>query len=722
MSTAQKPVTGGSCRAPVIMQMEALECGAASLGMVLAYYGKWLPLEQLRVACDVSRDGSNAKKLLMAARGYGLDAKGYRFEPEALRASGSFPCICHMGFNHFVVVCGFKKACVLINDPARGRIEMPLASFDEQYTGVSLLFEPTDTFKPGGRPASVWSFAKDRLKGAGPAILFAVISTLIASGVAFIQPAFSRVLVDRLLSGQNPEWLMPVIALMALVAAVQLGAGILRAVYYKRIEGKLAIAAETGFFWHLLHLPMEFFAQRMAGDLIARQDENADIASSVIQTVAPLVLDTAMMFVYLFVLLQNSPALTAIGLAAVLINIFSARYISGKRIGLMRVMTKNQGKKTATAMNGIRTITSIKASGAESAFFSLWAGYQAAEYQEMAKTDRLNAYLGSVPQLISALANICVLGAGVLFTFEGNFTVGMLLAFQGFLMQFNLPVQSLIDAGQTIQAMRVQMERVEDVMAYPAQVRTDEMPEGAAFEKLTGHVEMKNLTFGYAKLDPPLIEDFSLTLTPGRRVALVGASGCGKSTVARLLSGLYSPWSGEVLYDGVPVSEVPRPVLCGSVAVVDQEITLFEDTIKSNISMWDRSIEDFEVILAARDASLHDDITKRPGGYEALLSEDGKNLSGGQRQRMEIARVLAQDPTIVILDEATSALDAATEHEVVTRIKDRGIACLIVAHRLSTIRDCDEIIVLDKGKIVERGTHEALYAMGGAYARLMETE
>jgi ABC-type bacteriocin/lantibiotic exporter with double-glycine peptidase domain len=370
-------------------------------------------------------------------------------------------------------------------------------------------------------------------------------------------------------------------------------------------------------------------------------------------------------------------------------------------------------------------IETIKASGAENGFFEKWAGYQASVNTQKVKYTKLNQYLGMIPPMISTLTNTVILITGVYLVMEGIFTVGMVMAFQGFLGSFLSPAHKFISAGQMLQEMRTSMERIEDVMKYP----TDKLCEQASDEgdtdtyaKLSGHVELKNVTFGYSRLSEPLIKDFHLTLTPGKRIAIVGMSGCGKSTIAKLISGLYQPWSGEILFDGKPISAIDRSVFTGSLAVVDQEIILFEGTIADNIKMWDTSIEDFEMILAARDAQIHDDIMQREGGYHYKLTEGGKDFSGGQRQRLEIARVLAQDPTIVILDEATSALDAKTEYEVIRSIKDRGITCVVVAHRLSTIRDCDEILVMDNGVVTERGTHDELYARGGLYTRLVTSE
>jgi ABC-type bacteriocin/lantibiotic exporter with double-glycine peptidase domain len=429
------------------------------------------------------------------------------------------------------------------------------------------------------------------------------------------------------------------------------------------------------------------------------------------------------MIIYLVVILRYSVVLTVIGIAGTAINIIVNQYISKRRINISRVQSRDMAKLDSLTVAGTEMIETIKSSGAENGFFEKWSGYQASVNTQKVKTIRLNRYFGLIPTMVSSLVNVLILATGLYLIIQGNFTVGMLLAFQTMLSSFMSPVTQLADAGSTIREMRTNMERIDDVMEYPVDVEyKDEENKDTAYDKLTGRVELKNVTFGYSRLAPPLIENFSMTLDVGQKVAFVGGSGCGKSTLSKLISGLYKPWSGEILFDGKPISEIDRNVFTGSLAVVDQDITLFEDTIADNIKMWDNSIEDYEMILAARDASLHEDIMKRDGGYQYKMLEGGKDFSGGQRQRLEIARVLAQDPTIMIMDEATSALDAKTEYEVVKGIKDRGITCIVIAHRLSTIRDCDEIIVMEHGKIVERGRHEELMANHGKYEELIMSE
>ena len=720
----KQPVRNGRVKVPVVMQMEALECGAASLTMILAYYGKWIPLEQVRADCGVSRDGSNAKNILKAARSYGLAAKGYRYEPEGLRENGKFPCIIHWNFNHFVVLDGFKGSKAYLNDPAKGSYSVPMEIFDKSFTGICLMFEPAESFEPGGAPKSILTFAKKRLKEAETAMMFVVLTTLITALFGIITPAFSRIFMDRLLTGENPEWFLPFIFALGGMSVIQLIVEWIKAVYSLKINGQLSAVGSTTYMWKVLRMPMEFFSQRMAGDIQQRQRMNASVAQSLAETFAPLALNTVMLVFYFVVMLRYSLILTLVGVASIVINFVVSRIISNKRINITRVQLRDAGKLAGATVTGIEMVETIKASGAENGFFEKWAGYQASVNTQQVRFERLNQYLGMIPELVSSLANIAVLILGVYFTINGKFTVGMIMAFQGFLGSFTAPAQTLISAGQTLQEMRTQMERVEDVMEYPTDVNCsrDGILEDAEYSKLSGNVELKNVTFGYSRLAKPLIRDFNLTLKTGSRVAFVGASGCGKSTLSKLISGLYQPWEGEILFDGKPIEKIDRSVFTGSLAVVDQDIILFEDTIANNIKMWDGLIEDFEIIMAARDAQLHEDIMQRDGGYSYKITEGGKDFSGGQRQRMEIARVLAQDPTIIILDEATSALDAKTEFEVVRSIKDRGITCIVVAHRLSTIRDCDEIIVLDNGEVVERGTHDELYARGGIYTQLVTNE
>ncbi len=722
--TQRQPISRGVARVPVIMQMEALECGAACLAMVLAYYGKWVPLEQARVDCGVSRDGAKAGNVLRAARGYGLTAKGYRYETETLRAKGSFPCIIHWNFRHFVVLTGFRGKKAYLCDPAKGSYSVPMEVFDESFTGICLMLAPGPDFEQSGRQASVLAFARKRLRGAEASIAFVVLASLVAALFGVLKPAASRVFLDRLLTGVNPGWFYPFMGIIAGLAVLELLVSAVNALMSNRLNARMEACSTALFVWKVLHLPMEFFSQRMAGDLLDRQRSNASIAETLINTFVPLFLNLVMVIVYLAVMLKYSWLLTLVGLVAIVVNLAMSRIMARMRINVTRVKMQSEGKLNAATVAGIEMIETLKASGAEYGFFERWTDYQASVNTQAIRFAKIDQYVGLIPAFVSALSNTLIMALGVLLTMQGEFTIGMVMAFQGFLTAFSAPAASLIESGQRLQEMRSEMERVEDVMEYPA----DPLFEAAGADdegerqKLSGDIALKGVTFGYSRLDKPLIQDFELDVKAGEWVAIVGPSGCGKSTAAKLISGLYQPWSGEILFDGMPVSRIDRGVFTGSLAVVDQEITLFEDTIAGNIRLWDESIEDFEMILAARDAQLHADIMQREGGYQYRIREGGKDFSGGQRQCMEIARMLAQDPTIIVMDEATSALDARTERDVIDAIRARGITCIMVAHRLSTIRDCDQILVMDRGRVVERGRHDQLVAAGGLYAQLVASE
>lgn len=721
-SRIPKPVEKGVVRVPVVMQLEALECGAASLTMIMHYYHKWIPLEQARVDCDVSTDGSSAKNIMVAARSYGMEAKAWRLEPEDLLEEGPFPCIIHWGFNHFVVLCGFKGKRAVLNDPARGRVTVDWEEFDKEFTGVCITIEPGENYQPSGKRKTVFSYAKDRMRGTAAAVAFVVITTTISSLFGIISPIFNRIFLDRLLTGANPGWLLPFMLAFCGVILIVVIVSWISATYSLKIQGKMSAVGSSSYLWKVLRLPMQFFTQRLSQDIADRQSTNASIAGTLVNTFAPLLLHAAMMVFYLIVMIRYSWLLSLIGVGAIILNLAVSALITSKRVNITRVQQRDNAKLSSATMSGVRMIETIKASGAENGFFGQWAGYQASVNKQNVSYTRLDLFMGTIPTAITTFANLAVLGLGVMLVIRGQFTIGMVMAFQGFLSSFMSPATSLIAAGQSLQEMITQMERVDDVMSYREDPCFAPREKKGDYEKLTGNIELKDVTFGYSRLGTPLITDFSLSIKPGQKIAIVGRSGCGKSTLAKLISGLYQPWSGSITFDGVPIGEIDRDVFTGSVSVIDQDITLFEDTISENIRMWDDSIENFEVILAARDAGIYDDIMVREGGFSHKLLDGGRDLSGGQRQRLEIARALSQDPTICIMDEATSALDAKTEYDVVRSISERGITCIVIAHRLSTIRDCDEIIVLDKGKIVERGTHEELSAKEGYYANLVKSE
>jgi NHLM bacteriocin system ABC transporter peptidase/ATP-binding protein len=704
-------------KVPFIMQMEALECGAASLCMVLAYYKKWIPLEQVRSDCGVSRDGCNARNIYRAAVSYGLKPTAYRMEPAELK-NIKCPAVIHWNFNHFVVLNGFKKNRAVINDPGRGTTDVSLEEFDKAFTGIVITFETTDAFIPEGKPKSVLSFALSRLKGAIPAFIFVFVMGIFASLIDILNPIFSRIFMDDILGGRTRSWLIPFILAMSAALLIRVVMAVINAIYRLRMEGRFAITANAEFLWHVLRLPMDFFSQRYAGDILMRQASNEGIASMLISQLSPILMNMGLMVFYFVMLLNYNPILTVIGITSAVLNMLLAQYAAKKSVTFARLSQSSGGNLSSITMSSIDMIETIKASGAEGGVFERYAGYLAKQHNAGMAGQRFSMYFGLIPSIIGQILNLTVMMIGVMFIMDGNMTIGTLIAFQGFLGSFLAPVGQLSGVAQSFTTMRTNMERIEDVMNY----KTEPECAGELDGKLSGRLKIDNLTFGYNKLSPPLIKDFSLDLPPGKSVAIVGASGSGKSTLAKLITGLYEPWEGEILFDGRRRLDIDEYSFRSSVSMVDQEVTLFEDTVADNIRMWDPSIEDFAVILAARDADIHETVVSRPGGYKQTVAENGKNFSGGQRQRLEIARVLAQEPTIAVLDEATSALDAKTEETVMNNIRKIGCSLVIIAHRLSTVRDCDEIIVLEKGEVAERGTHDELFIKNGKYKELVATE
>lgn len=725
MSSDVKPAKNHKrVKTPTVIQMEAVECGAASLGIILGYYGLFITLEELREKCGVSRDGSKASNVLKAARGYKLDARGFRYELEELRRV-KVPAIIHWNFNHFLVLEGISGGTVYLNDPAEGPRRVSFEEFNESYTGVALVFEKTPEFKPGGRKKSMVGAIMKRLPGARMALAYSMLAGLFLVIPGLVIPTFSKIFIDDILVGGSSDWLRPLILGMVLTGVLRAALTALRQHHLSMLEIKLAISTSSKFFMHILRLPIEFFAQRYAGDISSRLQSNDMIAKLFSGELAVNALNCFLIAFYAFLMLQYDVTLTAIGVSIAVANILMLRFVSRMKVDQNQKLLQIRGKFMSDAAGGLSIIETLKAGGSESDFFSKIAGLHANVVCASQEMEITNQFISCVPVFLGSLNNALILGAGGFLVMDGKLTLGMLVAFQSLMASFIEPVNRLVQLGSSLQELEGSMNRIDDVMNYRQDARFASPPPGDGgtqeSPKLEGFVELRGVTFGYSRLEPPLIENFDLKLRPGMRVALVGGSGSGKSTVAKLIAGLYQPWSGEILFDGRHRNSIPAGVIANSVAMVDQEISMFEGTVKDNITLWDASVHDVSVFLAARDAAIHDDIARRPSAYDAAIEEGGKNFSGGQRQRLEIARALALDPSVLILDEATSALDPQTEKEIDDGLRRRGCTCVIVAHRLSTVRDCDEIIVMENGKIVCRGTHEALAAdPESAYSRLIK--
>ncbi len=713
------------------MQMQAMECAATCLRMVCAYYGKWVSPEKLRDDCAVSRGGASAKNVLVCARSYGMRAQGRRYETRALQKQGQFPCIVHWSFGHFVVLRGFKHGRAYVNDPARGEMSMSIEHFDRCFTGVVLDLSPTEDFTCDGAAPSIAGFLRDHAENTRKAVAFCVAATAVAGFLAIIWPLLSQVFVDKVVGRGDARATCGFFILAGAICAAQVAAYASSCLHLRKTTGKLAAVSASTLMWRMLHLPLGFFSQRSTGDLASRLPMGEQVATSLLATFAPVAINFATALVCLCIIVVSCVPLAVVAALSTLLKAAVAFWMNKRRVNYIRVEMRDRAKMAGAGVAGFSSIETLKASGATSGFFRRWAGYQAAANSQFRSYSTMDALWGVVPKVVSGAMDAAVLGGGVLLVASGSFTLGGLLAFQGVLSCFAAPMQSFIDLQKNIQQARAQAERIADVELHPV----DELACGRAEDAdgvraagaerrgaLRGDVELDRVGFSYAADSEPALADVSLRVEAGSRVALVGPSGCGKSTLASIIACLVCPDTGRLLLDGAPAADVARDVRCACISMVDQDVTLFAGTIADNIRMWDDTIADADVEAAARDAGLYDEISRRKGGFNHVLEENGSDLSGGQRQRLEIARALAGNPRVLVLDEATSALDAITEREVLAAIEARGITTILVTHRLSAIRDCDLIVALDEGRVVETGTHGALMEKGGMYARLMEDE
>jgi NHLM bacteriocin system ABC transporter peptidase/ATP-binding protein len=702
----------------MILQMEAAECGAAALAIILAYYRRVVPLATLRRECGVSRDGSKCSNILKAAQAYGLIAKAYKRSLDSLRDT-TFPCVVYWNFNHFLVLEGFHKGRAYLNDPAAGPRTVTMEEFETSYTGIVMTFEPGPEFRRGGTKPSILLSLWRRLKGSWISLLAAIAAALLLVVPGLVTPALMEVFVDKVLIAGLRDWGRPLVLGMFLAAALRGMLGVIELRILRRLQIRLAVANSGRFVRHLLNLPAAYYAQRYAGEVSSRIVLNDEVAEILSGRLASTTIDALMMVFYLIVMWQFNRPLTLVAATFAAANIAVIRWISRRRMEANVRFSMAEGRTAGVGIAGLQSIRTLKASGIESDFFARWAGYFANLSQSHQELSVVNYYLGVLPPLLGALMTACVLGAGGYEVINGRMSIGMLVAFQSLSVSFLQPVNNLVAMGATVQALEAQLSRLDDALSSPAQHEPPFAREPVMPVRLKGHVEFRNVTFGYSPVSAPVIVDLSFSIRPGQRIAFVGGSGSGKSTVARLLAGLYRPASGEILFDGIPAHTIPVEIRSNSLAAVDQDLLLFKGSVRDNLTLWDTSTPTQSIVRACRDALIDGVIDALPEGYSSELLEGAANLSGGQRQRLEIARALAGDPSILVMDEATSALDSETELLIDRNIRRRGCSCFIVAHRLSTVRDSDEIIVLDQGRVAERGTHDELLRGHGLYARLL---
>jgi NHLM bacteriocin system ABC transporter peptidase/ATP-binding protein len=699
--------------------MEAVECGAASLGMILAYYGKRVPLEELRVACGVTRDGSTAGNVVRAARAYGLNATGYRRDVAELETM-SLPFVIFWQFNHFLVVEGFSKRGVHLNDPATGRRVVDEAEFDRSYTGVALAFEPGPGFEAESRTSAAFGSILKYLAVTRPAIAYAFGCGLALIVPGLLVPAFVRVFVDNVLLAGDRSFVPIVVVGIAVTVALQIAVLELQERVMLRVQTKLAVTSASRFMSRLLDLPMSFFAQRSAGELSYRVSLNDRVAELLSQRLLSTVVGLVATLFFLGMMLYFDVGLALVVLAMTALNMGALLAVARSRSDDSAALLHEEGRLGAQLADGLASIETLKAGGAEEAFFRRWSGQQARVLNVRQRFAIPTQILGAVPQLTAALTTVAILAIGGWRVIDGTLSIGTLLAFQLLAAEFAAPFSTIVELGADLQSIGVTIRRLDDVTNYKTAAATDQASHVPLPPiDVASRIDVRGVTFSHSPVSKPSVSDVSFVAEPGRWVALVGATGSGKSSIVRLLVGLDVPTNGAMALDAVGYDRIEPATFSRRVAFVDQTITLFPGTVRDNITLWDSTIDDAAIERAARDAVIHDDILARPGGYDGLVAEDGTNLSGGQRQRLEIARALSRDPTILVMDEATSALDATTEFVLAENLRRRGCTCVLVAHRLSTVRDCDEILVVDEGVVVERGRHEELVALRGRYYALV---
>ena len=706
-------------KTPRLIQMEVVECGAAALGIILGYYGRYVSLEELRLQCGVSRSGVNAFNMVQAAEHYGLEANGYRLEKEELSKIAA-PAILFWNQNHFVVLEEIQKHRVYINDPAVGPRWISHEEFDRCFSSIVLEMTPNTDFQKGGKPHTLLSDIKERVYPFRDAMtyLFWAQFPLILLGLA--GPVLSQIFIDKIFDEGILSWKW---GFLGSVAGVTVLSGLmtwLQGHFLNNLHIRFNVHFSSTFLWHVLKLPMQFFTQRFGGEIINRMLLNTNISEVLTGQVVLSVVNLLFMGIYAAIMLQYDIPITLVGMGAGVFNVIMIIAIAQLRRNAYARVQQEEAKTIGVSLDVLSHIETMKTTSNDSFFFSRIAGYYTKNINALQDIGKKDVWLTTLSMVSQGISTIVLLGFGCWRVMHGNLTIGMLIALQILLNRFLAPFEALVGFAMQIQTFEIDLTRLNDVLKNTLDPLVIGRPPLTGKEnKLKGNLEMRGVSFGYCPLDDPLIQDFSVSITPGKIIAIVGPVGSGKSTIAKLATTLYSPRAGTIFFDGKAPSDIPREVFSSSVAHVDQEIFLFGGTITENLTLWRTRVSNKVIEQAAKDACIHEDIIALVKKYETPLIEGGRNFSEGQRQRLEIARALLLNPSLLILDEATSALDSDTEVKVMHNIRKRGCSCLMIAHRLSTVRDCDEIIVLDAGKIVQRGTHQQLKGVPGAYQTMI---
>lgn len=708
-------------KTPTVLQMEVIECGAASLGMILGFYGCHAPLEELRIRCGVSRDGANLAKISDAAESYGCNAAVGFFNLERLKTL-ELPVIIYWNHNHFMVLEGFKRGKVYLNDPALGRRSMDEEAFTRGYSQVAIQIRPDKGFKKRAQSENVLKEIYTKIRTEKYTFIFLLSITLLLTIPTLATPIFSQIFIDNYLINDQKSWINSLIAIMLYLLMVQFIFIYLKRVVLKKLETKMSLEFNKYLVVHMLKLPMVFFAQRHVGDLITRLQSNDNLAKILSGPLGGTLVSLWQVGIYFIAMVCYSPTLAIISLMLVLVNIACYYLVREKRKEMSIEIKQANGRLTTVTMNAIRGMENLKASGRENDLFCKWQNQLINYLNVNERLNLIDLIVGCIPTMTTTIANVFILGLGAMFAINGHLTVGGIVAFQALFLVFNEPVKQFSELGGQIQLVEADFKRVNDVFHYQESTHEDDKNNGKElFRKkpFKGSIELKNITFSYSPLEKPFIKNLSLKIKPGSRVAFVGLSGSGKSTLAKIISGLYPPNSGEVIIDDVNQKDISRRERANYISVVSQDEFFFKGSISENLSLWGKPFDEAELIKASKAACIFDLISGYAKGFQAQLEEGATNISGGQRQRLEITRALLKSPKVLILDEATSALDALVEEEVSENINALGITTISIAHRLSTIRGADVIYVFKDGEIIQQGTHEQLKTKCKLYQQLI---